>query len=158
MKKTELYSWIDDIYCVLRSTLSLNLLRLPIMEFQKKHMKCLWMLFSRLFSARVLIFHLWRITILQVCGCTYCACKFMCIASYWLPVTDLLHVCCVSLDVIMDMLGDRKMRKIVNSYYEGSGEPALVRKAVAEAYSKEQCYNEEVDGRGNLPEKLKKLR
>ena len=58
----------------------------------------------------------------------------------------------------MDMLEDRKMRKIVNSYYEGSGEPALVRKAVAEAYSKERDYNEECDGRGNLPEKLKKLK
>ena len=50
------------------------------------------------------------------------------------------------------------MRKIVNSYYEGSGEPRLVRKAVAEAYCKERDYNEEVDGRGNLPGKLKKLR
>jgi hypothetical protein len=52
-------------------------------------------------------------------------------------------------DVIMDMLGDRKMRKIVNSYYDDSGEPTLVRKAVAEAYSKEQDYNEQVDSSGN---------
>ena len=58
----------------------------------------------------------------------------------------------------MDMLGDRKMRKIVNSYYEGSGEPALVRKAVAEAYSKERDYNEQVDGGDNMPGTLKKLR
>ena len=66
--------------------------------------------------------------------------------------------CFISSDVIMDMLGDRKMRKIVNSYYDDSGEPTLVRKAVAEAYSKEQDYNEDVDGRGNMPGKLKKLR
>ena len=51
--------------------------------------------------------------------------------------------------MIMDMLGDRKMRKVVNSYYEDSGEPNLVRKAVAEAYSKEQDYNEQVDSSGN---------
>ena len=51
--------------------------------------------------------------------------------------------------MIMDILGDQKMRKIVNSYYEGSGEPALVRKAVAEAYCKEQDHNEQVDGSGN---------
>ena len=58
----------------------------------------------------------------------------------------------------MDILGDKKMRKIVNSYYEGSGEPHLVRKAVAEAYSKERDYNEQVDGGDNIPGKLKKFR
>lgn len=49
-------------------------------------------------------------------------------------------------DVIMDMLGDRKMRKIVNSYYEESGEQDLVKKAVWNAQSKEKRYIEEVDG------------
>ena len=41
------------------------------------------------------------------------------------------------------------MRKIVNSYYEDSGEPDLVRKAVVEAWSKEQDYNDQVEGSGN---------
>ena len=58
----------------------------------------------------------------------------------------------------MDMLGDRKMRKIVNSYYEDSGEPTLVRKAVGEAWRKEQNFNSEIDGQGTLSAKLKTLR
>ena len=46
----------------------------------------------------------------------------------------------------MDMLGDRKMRKIVNNYYEDSGEHELVYKAVKTAWSKEKLYHDEVDG------------
>ena len=46
----------------------------------------------------------------------------------------------------MDMLGNQKMRNIVNSYYEDSGEPELVRKAVAEAQEKEQLHCDHVDG------------
>ena len=64
----------------------------------------------------------------------------------------------ITTDVIMDMLGDTKMRKIVNSYYEDSGEQDLVRKAVAEAWQKEQLYSGEIDGKGTLPAKLKTLR
>ena len=64
-------------------------------------------------------------------------------------------------DIIMDMLGDRKMRKIVNTYYEDSGEPKLVRKAVDEAWRKEQMFNSEsieIDGQNTLSAKLKTLR
>ena len=61
-------------------------------------------------------------------------------------------------DIIMDMLGDRKMRKIVNRYYEDSGEPKLVRKAVDEAWRKEQNYNAENDGKGTLSAKFQTLR
>ena len=61
----------------------------------------------------------------------------------------------------MDMLGDRKMRKIVNSYYEDSGEPKLVRKAVDEARRKEQMFNAEnieINGPNTLAAKFKTLR
>lgn len=58
-------------------------------------------------------------------------------------------------DVIMDMLGNQKMRNIVNSYYEDSGEPELVRKAVAEAQEKEQLHCDHVDGSNA---KLKNIR
>ena len=50
----------------------------------------------------------------------------------------------------MDMLGDHKMRKIINDYYDSSGEQDLVRKAVSEAWSKEQqIYNDEIDSSRN---------
>ena len=58
-----------------------------------------------------------------------------------------LNICYVtSADVIMDMLGDHKMRKIVSNYYEESGEHELVYKAVKTAWSKENLYHDEVDG------------
>ena len=41
----------------------------------------------------------------------------------------------------MDMLGDREKRKIVSKYYDDSGEPELVRKAVSEATIKEKGQN-----------------
>ena len=43
-----------------------------------------------------------------------------------------------SSDVIIDMLGDKMMRKIVNAYYEDSGEQDLVKEAVVESCSKDQ--------------------
>ena len=61
----------------------------------------------------------------------------------------------------MDMLGDRKMRKIVNGYYEDSGEPKLVRNAVDEAWRKEQMFNAEIietDAQNTLAAKFKTLR
>ena len=60
----------------------------------------------------------------------------------------------------MDMLGDHKMRKIVNDYYEDSGEQDLVRKAVSEAWVKERRLNSESDGLSpdTLPTKLQTLR
>ena len=41
----------------------------------------------------------------------------------------------------MDILGDKDMGKIITKYYEDSGEPELVRKAVTEARVKEQAQN-----------------
>ena len=61
----------------------------------------------------------------------------------------------------MDMLGDHKMGKIVNDYYEYSGEPELVRKAVAEAWQqhkREQLKTDQVDGIGIVSTKLKPIR
>ena len=60
----------------------------------------------------------------------------------------------------MDMLGDQEMGKIVNDYYEDSGEPELVRKAVAEAWQlkREQLKTDQVDGNGTLSAKLKIMR
>ena len=53
------------------------------------------------------------------------------------------------LDVIMDMLGDQKMRMIINDYYDSTGEQDLVRKAVSESWVKEQqIYSDERDGSG----------
>ena len=40
------------------------------------------------------------------------------------------------------MLGNKEMRKMVTKYYEDSGEPELVRKAVKEALVKEQSHNQ----------------
>ena len=46
----------------------------------------------------------------------------------------------------MDMLGDKTMRKIICNYYEESGEQDLVRRAVSEAWDKEQnIYNDEIN-------------
>ena len=52
------------------------------------------------------------------------------------------------------------MRKIVNDYYEDSGEQDLVRKAVSEAWVKERRLNSESDGlsTGTLQTKLQTLR
>ena len=36
-------------------------------------------------------------------------------------------------DVIMDMLGDQKMRKLITNDYQKSNEPRLVNKAILEA-------------------------
>ena len=52
------------------------------------------------------------------------------------------------------------MGKIVNDYYEDSGEPELVRKAVAEVWQlkREQLKTDQVDGIGTLSAKLKTIR
>ena len=50
------------------------------------------------------------------------------------------------------------MQKIVNDYYEESGEQDLVKKAVSQAWSKEQQLNNETDGKGTIQAKLKTLR
>ena len=49
-------------------------------------------------------------------------------------------------DVLIDMLGVGKLRKILLQYYERCGEQELVREAVYAAHSKElHIYREEVD-------------
>ena len=62
-------------------------------------------------------------------------------------------------DVIMDMLGNQKMRRIVTSYYEESGEQKLVSEAVATAWEKEKLYNDNTaETDGALSSKLKTMR
>ena len=57
-----------------------------------------------------------------------------------------IHTIHCSIDIIMDMLGDKTMRKIICNYYEESGEQDLVRRAVCEAWDKEQkIYNDEIN-------------
>ena len=56
------------------------------------------------------------------------------------------------------MLGDKRMREIVSKYYEQSGEPELVRKAVDKAWLKEQTVNTEIDGQKALGAKLSSLK
>ena len=62
------------------------------------------------------------------------------------------------LDIIMDMLEDKKMRMIISQYYEESGEPEMVRKAVDEAWHKEKSFNAQSDDQGTLSAKLNLLR
>ena len=63
-------------------------------------------------------------------------------------------------DVIMDMLGVQKMRIVINNYYEDSGEQELVRKAVSDAWNKEQKhYHDDIDASDHgVVAKLQSLR
>lgn len=45
-------------------------------------------------------------------------------------------------DVIMDILGNKGMRKMVTAYYEGTGEQKLVSKAIAKAWVKEREFSD----------------
>jgi len=66
----------------------------------------------------------------------------------YMYITSTIQVCISELiDVIMDMLGNRSMRKVVTTYYEESGEPRRVSKAVAKAWKKEKlCEDDATDG------------
>jgi hypothetical protein len=44
-------------------------------------------------------------------------------------------------DVIMDMLGNQKMRQLITDYYQCSDEPKLVNLAVKQAWSRERKYS-----------------
>lgn len=46
-----------------------------------------------------------------------------------------------TLDVIMDMLGNRKMRQLITDYYQCTDEPKLVNQAVKKARSRERKYS-----------------
>ena len=61
-------------------------------------------------------------------------------------------------DVIMDMLGNYNMRKLVTNYYEESGEPKRVSKAVSEAWKREKEYmNNTTDSHPSAFNTLRKL-
>ena len=49
---------------------------------------------------------------------------------------------CAFSDVIMDILGNKGMRKMVTDYYEDTGEHKLVSKAIAKAWIKERGFSE----------------
>lgn len=49
-------------------------------------------------------------------------------------------------DVIMDILGNKSMRKMVTAYYEGTGEQRLVSKAIVKAWVRETGYSDNLDG------------
>ena len=44
-------------------------------------------------------------------------------------------------DVIMDMLGNQRMRQLITDYYQCSDEPKLVNLAVKQAWSRERKYS-----------------
>ena len=51
-------------------------------------------------------------------------------------------------DVIMDMLGNQKMRQLITDYYQSSGEPNLVNRAVQQAWTRERKYSLDlIDGK-----------
>ena len=61
-------------------------------------------------------------------------------------------------DVIMDMLGNYNMRKLVTNYYEESGEPKRVSKAVSEAWKREKEYiHNKTDGPQSALKRIRKL-
>ena len=45
------------------------------------------------------------------------------------------------LDVIMDMLGNQKMRQLITDYYQSTDEPRLVSRAVLKARTKERLLS-----------------
>ena len=45
-------------------------------------------------------------------------------------------------DVIMDILGNKGMRKMVNDYYEDTGEQKLVSKAITKAWVRERGFSD----------------
>ena len=58
----------------------------------------------------------------------------------------------------MDILGNQIMRQVVTNYYEASGEPALVRKAVNKAQIRERAYIDGGDGYGTISSKFHTLK
>ena len=126
-------------------------LRLPTKEFQIKHMKYLLMLCSHLSSAKELKSLPLKITTQQV---------LTLFTVFSIHSFRFINMSCVInvLDIIMDMLEDKKMRMIISQYYEESGEPELVRKAVDEAWHKEKGFNAQSDDQGTLSAKLNLMR
>ena len=59
----------------------------------------------------------------------------------------------------MDILGNKSMRKMVTDYYEDTGEPKLVCKAIAKAWGREKEYSTtSLDFDGSVSSKLDTLR
>ena len=67
------------------------------------------------------------------------------------------YISCVNLvDVIMDMLGNQKMRQLITDYYQCTDEPKLVTQAVQKAWCRERKFSQEMmgesfDGDGDKP-------
>lgn len=55
-------------------------------------------------------------------------------------------MCLMPTDVIMDILGNKSMRKMVTAYYEGTGEQRLVSKAIVKAWVREKGFSDNLDG------------
>ena len=47
-------------------------------------------------------------------------------------------------DVIMDMLGNQRMRQLITDYYQSSGEPNLVNRAVQQAWTRERKFSQDL--------------
>ena len=59
----------------------------------------------------------------------------------------------------MDILGNKSMRKMVTDYYEDTGEPKLVCKAIAKAWGREREYSSNsLDFDGSSSSKFDTLR
>lgn len=55
----------------------------------------------------------------------------------------------------MDILGNQKMRHVVTKYYEASGDPMLVSRAIAKARFREKLYTDaSIDREGTLSSKF----
>ena len=48
----------------------------------------------------------------------------------------------ITTDVIMDILGNKSMRKMVTNYYEDTGEQKLVSKAIGKAWVRERGFSD----------------
>lgn len=59
-------------------------------------------------------------------------------------------------DVIMDILGNKGMRKMVTAYYEGTGEQKLVSRAIVKAWVREKELSDNLDS--GTPLKFDSLR
>ena len=63
---------------------------------------------------------------------------------------------CVNLvDVIMDMLGNQRMRQLITDYYQCTDEPKLVTQAVKKAWCRERKFSQEMMGESIDGEEVK---
>ena len=76
--------------------------------------------------------------------------RFHCIAcDPTIEIDDNLSIPVINTDVIMDMLGNQRMRQLITDYYQCTDEPSLVSNAVMTARSRERKISEDMlDGEG----------